>query len=317
MAGAEIVAAIDADPLAAATFKDNFPKAKVVVGRLNEANGVSLIGDVGKVDLLLASPECTNHSVARGSKEIDSASLRSGLYVLPFIKAWQPRFLVLENVARMRSWEGWPAFLGALETAGYRYSILILDAQRFGVPQARRRMFLLASRTSEPPSLFPPPRARRRTAAEILEKRDTYPAKPVYGRSKPLADATIERIKRGRKVMRNGEDFLIVYYGSDGAGGWQSIDRPLRTLTTLDRFGLVSGTGRQTTLRMLQVPELKRAMGFPRGYKLENGSRRDRIRLVGNAVCPLVMKAVIKALTGAAQYQRAAGRVLRTERLAA
>ena len=31
--------------------------------------------------------------------------------------------------------------------------------------------------------------------------------------------------------------FLIVYYGSDGAGGWQALDRPLRTLTTLDRFG--------------------------------------------------------------------------------
>ena len=62
----------------------------------------------------------------------------------------------------------------------------------------------------------------------------------------------------GRRVP-----FLIVYYGSDGAGGWPSLDCPLRTLTTLDRFGLVTWKGSEPMLRMLQVDELKAAMGFP------------------------------------------------------
>ncbi len=106
----------------------------------------------------------------------------------------------------------------------------------------------------------------------------------------------MDRIKRGRDAVPGNKDFIIVYYGSDAAGGWQSIDRPLRTLTTLDRFGLVSGVGEETTLRMLQVPELKRAMGFPEDFGLDEGSRRDRIRLIGNAVCPPVMKAVVEAL---------------------
>ena len=317
LAGARIVAAIDADPLATATFKDNFPKAKVVTGRLDETNGVTLLGDVGKIDLLLASPECTNHSVARGSKAIDTESLRSGRYVLPFIKAWRPRFIVLENVARMRRWEGWSAFLDEVKLAGYCYSILILDAQHFGVPQARRRMFLLASRTSEPPSTVAGTTRRKRTAAGILDRPGKHLAKRVYRRAKPLADATIERIKRGRKASCDGKDFIIVYYGTDGAGGWQPMDRPLRTLTTLDRFGLVSGVGQQTTLRMLQVPELIRAMGFPPGYKLDRGSRRDRIRLVGNAVCPPVMEAVIKALTGVRQSARSSRHIRKTGRLAA
>src|SRR4029453_7503537 len=102
MAGAQIVAAIDADPLAVATYKDNFPKAKVIQSRLNGSSSVDLIGDIGRIDLVLASPECTNHSVARGARTIDTSSLESGLYVLPFIRAWKPRFLVLENVARMQ-----------------------------------------------------------------------------------------------------------------------------------------------------------------------------------------------------------------------
>ena len=49
-------------------------------------------------------------------------------------------------------------------------------------------------------------------------------------------------------------------------------------------------------MRMLQVPELKRAMGFDEDFELPVGTRRDRIRLLGNAVCPPVMEAVVRAL---------------------
>lgn len=293
MAGAEVVGAIDADALAVATFQDNFPRAHVVAGRLDETNGVGLLGDVGPVDLLLASPECTNHSVARGARTVDPVSLRSGLFILPFIEAWRPRFLVLENVSRMRRWDGWATFLGELAAAGYRSSVVVLDAQHFGVPQSRRRMFLMASRVAQPPRAISGMGEIRRTVADILEPKGTHPARPLSGRVRPIALATRERIGRGREALPSGEDFIIVYYGSDAAGGWQTLDRPLRTLTTLDRFGLVSGVGTQATLRMLQVPELKRAMGFPEEYRLERGTRRDRVRLLGNAVCPPVMQAVV------------------------
>ena len=68
------------------------------------------------------------------------------------------------------------------------------------------------------------------------------------------------------RELAQGEDFLVVYYGSDRAGGWQRLDRPLRTLTTLDRFGLVQWRGKTPTLRMLQVPEIERAMGL-KGFR--------------------------------------------------
>ena len=47
---------------------------------------------------------------------------------------------------------------------------------------------------------------------------------------------------------------------------------------------------------MLQVPELKRAMGFDKDFVLPVGTRRDRIRLLGNGVCPPVMTAVVSSL---------------------
>jgi DNA (cytosine-5)-methyltransferase 1 len=106
----------------------------------------------------------------------------------------------------------------------------------------------------------------------------------------------LNRAARGIGKLGEGKPFLLVYYSSDGGGGWQTLDRPLRTMTTLDRFGLIEWRGREPFLRMLQVPELQRAMGFPSSYKLLQGSRRDRIKLLGNGVCPPVMQAIVSAL---------------------
>jgi DNA (cytosine-5)-methyltransferase 1 len=95
-----------------------------------------------------------------------------------------------------------------------------------------------------------------------------------------------------------GTPFLLVYYGSDGSGGWQTLDRPLRTITTVDRFALVEPSAAGHQMRMLQVPELSRAMGFTKSYELPIGTRREKIHMLGNGVCPPVMKRVINALAG-------------------
>jgi DNA (cytosine-5)-methyltransferase 1 len=107
--------------------------------------------------------------------------------------------------------------------------------------------------------------------AESIIQLDRWDSRPLRLRAQPTRDRADRAILTlGKKVP-----FLIVYYGSDGAGGWQPLDRPIRTLTTLDRFGLVTWSGSTPMLRMLQVPELKRAMGFEDSYRLDHGSRRD------------------------------------------
>jgi DNA (cytosine-5)-methyltransferase 1 len=49
-------------------------------------------------------------------------------------------------------------------------------------------------------------------------------------------------------------------------------------------------------MRMLQAPELQAAMGMS-GMNFLHGTRRDRIKMIGNAVCPPVMRSVIDSLT--------------------
>jgi hypothetical protein len=68
-------------------------------------------------------------------------------------------------------------------------------------------------------------------------------------------------------------------------------------ITTVDRFALVEHSGSAWTMRMLQVPELKRGMGLGQDFILPCGTRRERIHLLGNGVCPPVMETVIRTLT--------------------
>lgn len=295
-AGAQIVCALDAWPVAVETYKANFPDTKVLNETLDENACPSLLGDVGNIDLILASPECTNHTCAKGSRPRDEGSKRTATYVINFAKKLLPRWIVVENVVQMRSWHGYVSLIGNLEALGYRVRPQILDAVDFGVPQTRRRLFLLCDREDKPGSVETSfkPRSLVRTAAEVIQFEGPWKSRPLY--SDRRARATLDRAGRAIGELGQGEPFLIVYYGSDGSGGWQPLDRPMRTLTTLDRFGLVTWKGRTPMLRMLQVPELRRAMGFDESYDLPFGTRRDRIKLLGNGVCPPVMEGIIRSL---------------------
>ena len=170
-------------------------------------------------------------------------------------------------------------------------------------PEARRGRFRRAAVAPaavhhvRPRARAGPGRRARSPAQDCA--RDPGPQRNVAGRRPPppgRAAATLERAETGMRELGQGKDFLVVYYGSDRAGGWQRLDRPLRTLTTLDRFGLVQWREGRPTLRMLQVPEIKRAMGL-QGFPLNHGTRRDKVKLLGNGVCAPVMEEVVRSLT--------------------
>lgn len=296
-AGFEMVGAVDAWEVATKTYEDNFPTAagNVVTTRLDDNSGPDVFKNIGSVDLILASPECTHHSIARGSRPRDEESRRSGWFVMPFIEEMRPRWVVLENVAPMRGWPGFEDLIARLKRCGYRNPrIQILDASDFGVPQARRRMFVVCDRQRDPDEVRPNPFDRKRTARSILDPNGTWPTTML--RSQRRAPSTIERVENGIRHFGRGTDFITVYYGSDKAGGFQSLDRPLRTLTTVDRFGLIQWKDDEPTIRMLQVPEIRRGMGLPDAFKLNFGSRRDKIKLMGNGVCAPVMRKVVETL---------------------
>ena len=97
--------------------------------------------------------------------------------------------------------------------------------------------------------------------------------------------------------------FLVKYYGTDQD---PQLGEPLHTVTTKDRFGLVTVNGQQYQiidigLRMLTPRELYRAQGFPESYQIERGgdgralTKTAQVRMCGNSVCPPMAKAYVAA----------------------
>lgn len=97
--------------------------------------------------------------------------------------------------------------------------------------------------------------------------------------------------------------FLIKYYG-DATG--QDIEKPLDTVTSRDRFGLVTieGVDYQIVdigLRMLEPKELYGCQGFPDDYIIDHDytgktyPRSEQVRRCGNAVCPPIPAALVRA----------------------
>ncbi len=294
LGGAEVVAGFDASESAGYAFVENFPHAKFFLGPLELVDPNAVRRAVGPVDLLLASPECTNHSLAKGANRKSEKSRETALQVLRFADSLAPRWIVVENVGGMRSWTRYRGLLESLQELGYNLSEQLLNAADFGVPQRRRRLFLICDKEREPAKVRPT-HTKHISVSGVIDMNGTYVLSPL--RTPRRAKATLKRAERAIAALGENRSFLLVYYGSDYAGGWQRLTSSLRTITTLDRFALVKPRKKGHVMRMLQVPELKAAMGMPAIFSLGNGTRRDQIFRIGNAVCPPVMRAVIRTLT--------------------
>ncbi|QKY02784.1 hypothetical protein G3257_11385 [Janthinobacterium lividum] len=117
-------------------------------------------------------------------------------------------------------------------------------------------------------------------------------------------DEPLGTVSAGGQHHAEVRAFLLSYYGTDQA---PKIDGPLATVTSRDRFGLVTIHGQDYQivdigLRMLQPRELFRAQGFPDDYIIGDDpaqglklTKSAQVRMCGNSVCPPMAKALILA----------------------
>lgn len=287
LAGAEVVWAANHWPLAVQVHAANHPATAHACQDLQQANWL----DVPAHDLLLASPACQGHSRARGTDRPHHDAARSTAWaVVGCAETHRPPAVLVENVPEFREWVLFPAWKAAMQALGYAIAEHVVNAADHGVPQERVRLFLLCTQSKAPLSL-PLPRRQHRAVGDIIDwqaPRWTPIHKP--GRSKN----TLARITRGRAA--HGDRFVAPYYGSGSGLTGRSLDRPLGTVTTRDRWAVVDGD----RMRMFSVPEYREAMGFPSDYRLPDTSRQAAIFLLGNAVCPPVARDVVAGIAEAA-----------------
>jgi len=129
------------DPFASAVLARRHPDIPNL-GDVNEIDGSA----VEPVDLIVFGSPCQSFSVAGKRLGLDDPRGNMALVGLRVVGRIRPRWVVWENVPGVLSSDGgrdFGAFLGLLGELGYGFAYRVLDAQHFGVPQRRRRVFVV------------------------------------------------------------------------------------------------------------------------------------------------------------------------------
>lgn len=241
-------------------------------------------------DLLLASPACQGHSPARGKEKPHHDAQRATAWaVITCAEVHRPAAVLVENVPEFTRWVLYPAWCAAMHALGYALQPMVLDLADHGVPQHRRRLFVVATRSRHPIELTLPQREHRPAADCIDFSAGNWSPINRPGRS----PKTLARIAAGRRA--HGDRFVAPYYGSGSGETGRSLSRPIGTLTTRARWALIDGQ----RMRMVRAVEGLALMGFPADYRLP-ANEATAWHLIGNAVGPVQATDVINALKAAA-----------------
>lgn len=269
--GRQVDIAINHDPDAILMHKTNHP------------NTLHLTEDIFKVDLkkyvqgkrvalMWASPDCTSHSKAKGGKPRER-----GLRILPWAvykhaKAILPDVIIMENVEEIQQWgpldenghpikerrgEDYKKFITAMKSLGYIFDSRELVAADYGAPTTRKRWYAVFRRDGKKimwpkQTHFKDKEPKYVECGKLIDWSDL--GKSIFGRKKPLAEATQKRIANGiRKyiienpnpyIVKNKDAiaFLVQYHGEQKAGEsrGQFLTEPIRTIDTSNRYGLVT-----------------------------------------------------------------------------
>lgn len=150
MAGHKLVASIEIDKWACETLRANASDGeRVIEADIRDVNASEFAATVGEVDILVGGPPCQGFSVA-GPREKDPADPRNALFreFVRFAEHVRPRILVLENVPGLlrRHTAAGERVIDVIASSfinlGYTIHVELMNAQYFGVPQIRERLFV-------------------------------------------------------------------------------------------------------------------------------------------------------------------------------
>lgn len=193
-----------------------------------------------KMRLLWLSPDCTDHSNAKGGRPRLKGTRSLAWVGVDWARAVRPPVIMLENVPEFEGWgpldssgkrdplhkgETFQQFVGALAILGYQVEWRVLAACDFGAPTSRRRLFMIA-RCDGQPIVWPAPTHGEglepfHTAAECIDWNIPNPSifltkqeAKRYGCKRPLVSNTHRRVAAGFvKFVRDNPNPYIVPQG--------------------------------------------------------------------------------------------------------
>lgn len=285
-AGAEVLACVDNDPESCKTLRYNRPEWNVV-----EADIRNYAPDFDSVDIVIGGPPCQGFSSA-GKGDPDDA--RNFLWKEYFrvVEAVRPSVIVIENVSGLkhrRNDDHLSGIIYALESQGYHFVMGILNAADFGVPQKRRRLFVIGMRDVVPTLPEPTtkkPKTVRKAISDLegvvkpeLNHVPNNHALHVVERWSKLGPGEVDPGFRRARLDYDAPSHTIRAGGGYGPRG--------------DHLAGFHPPIHPTLPRQLTVREAARIQSFPDTWILR-GSKTAQGRQVGNAVPVLLAEAVAR-----------------------
>ena len=272
---AKVIGCVNHDANAIASHAANHPDAMHFTEDIRTLELSPLIAHIAKMRklypdafvVLWASLECTNFSKAKGGQPRDADSRTLAEHLFRYIEAINPDYIQIENVEEFMSWgdldeNGKPIskdagrlyqqWVANVCGYGYRFVHRILNSADYEAYTSRRRFFGIFAKGSLP-IVFPEPTHSKEGAAglfgrlhrwkpvrEVLDFSDE--GESIFGRKKPLVDATLERIYAGliKFVAGGKEAFMVKWNSMSRAGKYHApgIDEPCPTVATQSRLGV-------------------------------------------------------------------------------
>jgi len=282
---ARVTAAIDVNRIALEVYARNFPRHPVAARTLESIGAADLRR--WRADLWWLSPPC--QPFTRRGRGGDDADPRSAglLALIPRLAAERPPFFALENVPGFAASRTWARLAAALDGAGYRTWAGEVCPSALGVPNRRRRWFLVAAREGDP---APPPPAP--APSRLSDHLDAAPAPDLAVPPELLARY------RGALDLVHAADPAAVTACFTAAYGRS----PVRSGSYLVEDGEASWNGAGPhRARRFSPAEVLRLLGFPPGFTLPPElPRAAGWRLAGNSLSLPAVRAVLAGLPGLA-----------------
>lgn len=294
----------------------------------------------GELDVLIGGPPCQGFSVynhQRGLHDERSSLYREYLRI---VEGLRPQWVVLENVTGMTSagqGQAVQAILEGLRAQGYRVNAKVLKAEEYGVPQERRRLVFLGNRTGDEVR-FPEP-THGPSLKPFNTVRDAIGDLPplMNGEDKGVLPYPGAPDTEYQRLMRDGCSFVLNHSASrlskvnearmrhiPQGGSWRDIPFELlpagmkraKRSDHTKRYGRLRWDGLSSTIltkcdihwgayihpaqnRSVTVREAARFQSFPDWFEFK-GSRTEQYVQVGNAVPPMLGRAIADAIVESA-----------------
>lgn len=315
-AGFDLLLSFDNDPVCVETLKLNerYFQHPAELHDINDVLGGVLLRSLGlkpgELFLLAGGPPCQGFPVQRIGSDDD---LRNSL-VLKFISLvleLKPRFFLMENVPGIRGKRGASLLSEALQLAangGYFIHESVLDAQDFGVPQRRRRVFVVGERADNALARFsfPQPTTTPETRHTVRQAIGWLPPTPPDGAVHPgislhRADRLSELNRQRLEALAPGQgrehlpDHLLAdcHKRSSDAIGHRNVygrmpwDDVAPTITARFDSFTRGQFGHPEQVRSISLREGALLQTFPLDFEFY-GNKVEVARQVGNAVPPVL-----------------------------